>query len=101
MLRKQAAGRINETNIVSKDPVNDITKPKKGTERPTASVESTRAVLMSLEYMLKLGWFGGINSSKHIATGDRLNAYLVNGLTTVVHTAILAATKCWGMSRVN
>jgi len=32
---------------------------------------------MSFEYMLKLGLFGGINSSRHIATGDRLNAYVV------------------------
>jgi len=50
--------------------------PKKGTERPTSSVETTRAVLMSLEYMKKLGLLAGINSSRHIATGDRLNAYV-------------------------
>lgn len=53
-----------------------INLPKKGTERPTSSVETTRAVLMSLEYMKKLGLLAGINSSRHIATGDRLNAYV-------------------------
>lgn len=35
--------------------------PKKGTERPTSSVETTRAVLMSLEYMKKLGLFVGLS----------------------------------------
>lgn len=51
--------------------------PKKGTERPTSSVETTRTVLMPMEYKLNLEWFDGISSSRHIATGDRLKAYVV------------------------
>lgn len=67
----------NSTRDFNKSIRKNNSLPKKGTERPTTSVESTRAVLMTLEYMLKWGWVGGINSSIHIATGDRLNAYVV------------------------
>jgi hypothetical protein len=31
-------------------------------------------------------WLDGINSSRLIATGDMVNAYLVNGLTTCKRT---------------
>jgi hypothetical protein len=31
-------------------------------------------------------WFDGINSSRLIATGDMVNAYLVKGLTTCKRT---------------
>jgi hypothetical protein len=93
MLKKQAGGSISVTSIVNNDPINDMTRPKKGIERPTTRVEKTNAVLMPMAYQCELLCLDGINSSRLSATGDMVKAYFVNGLTTVVHTAILVATK--------
>lgn len=51
--------------------------PKKGMARPTIKVDTTSAVLMKTQYIKDLLWFAGINSSKLIATGDMVNAYVV------------------------
>lgn len=56
--------------------------PKKGIARPTSSVEKTNAVLMPMAYQCDLICLDGINSSRLIATGEMVKAYLVNGLTT-------------------
>ena len=76
---------------MNKDPVNDIMRPKKGMHRATTRVESTSPVLIKIEYRRDLS--DGTSSYRLIATGDKVNANLVNGLTTVVHTAIFEATK--------
>lgn len=101
MLKKQAHGKIKVTSIVSKDPIKAITKPKKGTERATNRVERTSVVLIMIAYKCDFDWFDGINSSKLSAKGVRVNAYLVIGFTTVVHTVTLEATRLCGMLRVN
>lgn len=101
MLKKQRHGSIIVTSIVRKDPIKDITRPKKGMERPTIKVEITSAVLITMEYMRDFTLDDGISSSRLIATGDMVNAYLVNGLTTVVQTAIFDTTRFFGMLRVN
>ena len=93
MLKKQAGGSIRVTSIVNNDPINDMTRPKNGIARPTSRVEKTKAVLMAMAYQCDLLCLDGISSSRLNATGDKVKAYLVNGLTTVVHTAILVATK--------
>lgn len=74
ILRKQTQGSIRVTSIVSKDPIKAITKPKKGTARPTTTVEIVNAVLMRIGYTWDLVCFDGNNSSKLIATGDRVKA---------------------------
>lgn len=50
--------------------------PKKGMVRATSSVDITSAVLMRIEYTCDLTWLDGINSSRLIATGDIVNAYV-------------------------
>lgn len=49
--------------------------PKKGKERPTTKVESTSPVLIKIEYMRDLS--DGTSSSRLIATGDIVNAYVI------------------------
>lgn len=44
--------------------------------RPTINVDMTNAVLMRIEYIYDLAWLDGINSSRLIATGDMVNAYV-------------------------
>lgn len=78
-----------------------MTRPKNGMQRPIIKVESTSDVRIRIEYTRDVLWFPGINSSRHNATGVMVKAYFVNGLTTVVQTAILDATKSWGRFRVN
>jgi hypothetical protein len=51
--------------------------PKKGMARPTSKVDTTSAVLIKTQYIWDLLWFAGINSSKLIATGVIVNAYVV------------------------
>lgn len=50
--------------------------PKKGTDRAMRSVDTTRAdlTMIMFEYFC---WFGGSNSSKLIASGIMVNAYVV------------------------
>lgn len=62
--------------MVSKEPISAITRPKKGMLRPTINVDITNAVLMRIEYIYDLEWLDGINSSRLIATGDMVNAYV-------------------------
>lgn len=50
--------------------------PKKGMLRPTNNVDTTNAVRMRMEYMYDFAWLDGISSSRHIATGDMVNAYV-------------------------
>lgn len=49
--------------------------PKKGMQRPTTRVESTSPVLIKIEYMWDLS--DGTSSSRLIATGDKVNAYVI------------------------
>lgn len=51
--------------------------PKKGMLRPTTVVEITNNVLMRSEYKWELGFVDGINSSRLIATGAMVNAYVL------------------------
>lgn len=50
--------------------------PKKGMESATTKIESTKAVLMRMEYKRDFTRVDGINSSRLIATGDMVKAYV-------------------------
>lgn len=50
--------------------------PKKGMLRPTINVDTTNAVRMRIEYIYDLEWLDGISSSRLIATGDMVSAYV-------------------------
>lgn len=52
--------------------------PKNGMVRPTSKVETTNDVLMTTEYICCDLWcFEGINSSRLIATGEMVSAYVL------------------------
>lgn len=61
------------TSLAWKDTTN---LPKKGMVRPTINVDITNAVLIRIEYIRDLASFDGNNSSRLIATGDKVNAYV-------------------------
>lgn len=52
--------------------------PKKGIARPTSRVEKTKTVLIPMAYQCDLLCLDGINSSRLIATGDMVKAYVLS-----------------------
>lgn len=100
ILRKHRAGIITATSILRREPIKAITSPKKGRRKATETEETTSVVLRTIKHQKLLATPTGSSSSKLLANGFINSAYLVNGLTTVVHTASLEATACFGIFKV-
>lgn len=100
IFRKQKAGKTIATSTLRREPIKAITSPKNGIRKAAQTVDITNAVLRRRKHQLVREMLSGNNSSKLLASGFIIKAYLVSGIIAIVHKETLEANASRGRSNV-